>query len=216
MGTHYAIYAEVRVGNKWYNLNPLFQRADGKIDLCPVISGRNWLRETYEEMEEDRYAYGRPEDISQEVRTVFYHEDDEPYDPYLHINTYKEFYNRSIFLVNYGKAIKNRVKKDKPTRYRGYASKVSIAAFEIDEYDSIGHWLTPEEYEKLSEKEKQEYSYYEWDEADDWYKVYNLIVDRVDTMLGYFCRWADYAIKDVNLDEANPTADYVRLIVYRS
>ena len=31
MGTHYAIYAEVRVGNKWYNLNPLFQRADGKI-----------------------------------------------------------------------------------------------------------------------------------------------------------------------------------------
>ena len=47
-------------------------------------------------------------------------------------------------------------------------------------------------------------------------KVYNLIVDRVDTMLGYFCRWADYAIKDVNLDEANPTADYVRLIVYRS
>jgi len=52
MGTHYAIYAEVRVGNKWYNLNPLFQRADGKIDVCPVISGRNWLRETYEEMEE--------------------------------------------------------------------------------------------------------------------------------------------------------------------
>lgn len=119
-------------------------------------------------------------------------------------------------VVNYGKAIKSRVKKDKPTRYRGYASKVSIAAFEIDEYDSIGHWLTPEEYEKLSEKAKQEYSYYEWDEADDWYKVYNLIVDRVDTMLGYFCRWADYAIKDVNLDEANPTADYVRLIVYRS
>ena len=35
-------------------------------------------------------------------------------------------------------------------------------------------------------------------------------------MTAYFCRWADYAIKDVNLDEANPTADYVRLIVYRS
>lgn len=77
-------------------------------------------------------------------------------------------------------------------------------------------WITPEEYEKLSEKAKQEYSYYEWDEANDWYKVYNLIVDRVDTMLGYFCRWADYAIKDADLDERYPTADYVRLIVYRS
>lgn len=65
-----------------------------------------------------------------------------------------------MFLVNYGKSVKGRVKKDKPTRYRGYASKVSIAAFEIDEYGTIGYWLTPVEYEKLSDKEKQEYSYY--------------------------------------------------------
>ena len=120
-----------------------------------------------------------------------------------------------MFLVNYGKSVKGRVKKDKPTRYRGYASKVSIAAFEIDEYDTIGYWLTPEEYEKLSDKEKQKYSYYEWDEYDDWYRVYNLIVDRVDTMLGYFCRWAEYAIKDANPNEICPTADYVRLLVYR-
>ena len=32
MGTYYSIYAEVRVGNKWYNLNPVFQREDGKLD----------------------------------------------------------------------------------------------------------------------------------------------------------------------------------------
>ncbi len=76
------------------------------------------------------------------------YEDDEPYDPYLHIDTYKDFYSRSMFLVNYGKSVKGRVKKDKPTRYCGYASKVSIAAFEIDEYDTIGYWLTPEEYKK--------------------------------------------------------------------
>ena len=69
MGTHYAIYAEVRVGNKWYNLNPLFQRADGKIDVCPVISGRNWLRETYEEMEEDRQPGLLPQWIRLEFRS---------------------------------------------------------------------------------------------------------------------------------------------------
>ena len=215
MGTYYAIYAEVRVGNQWYNLNPLFQRTDGNIDVCPVISGRNWLREAYEELEEVSYTCGRPENLSREVRSVFPHEDDEPYDPYLHIDTYKDFYNRSMFLVNYGKSVKGRVKKDKPTRYRGYASKVSIAAFEIDEYDTIGYWLTSVEYEKLSDEEKQEYSYYEWDEYEDWYRVYNLIVDRVDTMLGYFCRWAEYAIKDANPDEICPTANYVRLLVYR-
>lgn len=103
MGTYYAIYAEVRVGNQWYNLNPLFQRADGNIDVCPVISGRNWLREAYEELEEVSYTCGRPENMSKEVRSVFPHEDDEPYDPYLHIDTYKDFYSRSMFLVNYGK-----------------------------------------------------------------------------------------------------------------
>lgn len=216
MGTYYSIYAEVRVGNKWYNLNPMFQRDDGKLDACSVISGRNWLREAYEELEESRYACGRPEDLSKEVRTVFSHVDDEPYDSFLRINTYKDFYDRAMFVVNYGKSVKSRVKKDKPTRYRGYASKVSIAAYEIDEYDAIGHWLTVEEYEKLSDKRKQEYSYYEWDEVDDWYKVYNLIVDRVEAMLGYFCRWADYALKDADLDERCPTADFVRLIVYRS
>ncbi len=36
-----------------------------------------------------------------------------------------------------------------------------------------------------------------------------------DTMLGYFCRWAEYVIKDANPDETCPTADYVRLLVYR-
>ena len=56
MGTYYAIYAEVRVGNQWYNLNPLFQCADGSIDICPVISGRNWIREAYEELEEVSYT----------------------------------------------------------------------------------------------------------------------------------------------------------------
>ena len=155
MGTYYAIYAEVRVGNKWYNLNPLFQRDDGKLDVCPVISGRNWLHDAYDELEESRYCWGRPEDMSKEVKTVFFHEDSEPYDPALRINTYKDFYDRSMFLVNYGKSVKSRVKEDKPTRYRGYASKVSIAAYEIDEYDTIGHWLTAEEYEKLSDKEKK-------------------------------------------------------------
>lgn len=59
MGTYYAIYAEVRVGNQWYNLNPLFQCADGSIDICPVISGRNWLREAYASGASDSIDIGR-------------------------------------------------------------------------------------------------------------------------------------------------------------
>lgn len=216
MGTYYSIYAEVRVGDKWYNLNPLFQREDGTLNICPVVSGRNWLRETYEELEESRYACGLPEDISKEVKMVFPHEDNEPYNPAFRIETYKDWYNQSIFLVNYGKAVKSRVKKDKPTRYQGYVSKVSLAAHEIDEYESIGYWLTSKEYEQLSDKEKKRYTYYEWDEPDDWYKGYNMIVKRVDCLLEYFRDWAYYAIDNVSLDDLSPTADSVRLLVHWS
>lgn len=215
MGTYYSIYAEVRVGDKWYNLNPLFQREDGKLDVCPILSGRSWLRETYEELEESRYACGRPENTSKEVKSVFPHEDDEPFDPTFHMDTYKDFYAQSIFLVNYGKSVKTRVKKDKPTRYRGYVTKVGLAAHEIDEYESIGYWLTDEEYEKLSDKEKMKFTYYEWDDPDDWYKAYNMIASKVECMLDCFREWAFGAIKDADLDELNPTGDAVRLIVYR-
>ncbi len=29
MGTYYSIYAEVRVGDKWYNISPLSRRENG-------------------------------------------------------------------------------------------------------------------------------------------------------------------------------------------
>lgn len=216
MGTYYSIYAEVRVGDKWYNLNPMFQRENGMLDVCPILEGQSWLRDAYEELEESLYAYGRPNDISKEVKTVFSHEDDEPYDPILHMDTYKDYYGQAIFLVNYGKSVKRRVKTDKPTRYKGYVTKVGLAAYEINEYESPGYWLTDEEYEKLSDREKKKYIYYEWDEPDDWYKAYNMLVKKVDCLLDSFNDWAFYAIKGVNIDERSPSADYVRLLVYRS
>ncbi len=215
MGTYYSIYAEVRVGNKWYNLNPLFQREDGKLDVLPVMSGRSSLREAYDELEESRYQYGRPADMSKELRMVFHHEDDEPYDPPLRIATYKDWYKQTMFLVNYGKSVKSRVIEGRPTRYQGYAFKHSIAAYEIGESDEIGNWLTAEEYDKLPNNEKLEYAFYQWDGWDDWYAMYNRIVDKVDCMLSYFNSWAYYAIKDANMDECTPTADYVRLIIHR-
>lgn len=215
MSTYYYIFAEVKVGNKWYNLNPLFMQENGEIDVCPVLCGQSWLRDAYEELEQDRYASGRPSDMTREVNTFFSHDDSEPFIDGFSQGTYKNWYDRSIFLVNYGKSVKKRVKKDRRYRYTGYADKHCIAAFEIGETDCIGHWLTEEEYNKLSETKRKEYAYYEWSEWDDWYNVYNIIVQKIDSMLDYFYEWADCAIKNANLDELRPSADYVRLIVYR-
>lgn len=214
MGTCYSIYAEVRVGNKWYNISPLIRELDGQVKAQPFLSGKSMLHETVEQLREYSYKCGRPDDLSDELRTIFGEPDDDIVDPFFHEMTYKEYYRQMMFTVNYGKAVKNRVKKTKPTRYSGYANRYAITEFEIGESDTVCHWITEAEYSKLPEDEKQEYTYYEWDEYGDWYAMFVKLSRMVDTMLDVFCDWGLYNIHDVNLDERTPTADYVRLIVY--
>ena len=67
---------------------------------------------------------------------------------------------------------------------------------------------------KSSPKEKKDYAYYEWNEYADWYGVYTEIVRKVDSLLSFFQEWASFNIKDADIDEKLPSADYVRLIVY--
>lgn len=216
MGVYHYIYAEVKVGNKWYNLSPLMRDSDGEIKVQPVLYGQSWLREAVDEMRELCYAHGRPHDLSEELRKVFPHDDDEVAESIWHDMTYKDYYRQTLFVINYGKEIKSRVKEGRPTRYQGYVSKYNLSSYEIGEVEDIVNWIHPTEYEKLSAEEKKEYTYYEWDEWDDWYAAFVKIVRRVDCLLELFRDWCFHHAKDANLDERTPTADYVRLIVERN
>lgn len=213
MGTYYSIYAEARVGKKWYNISPLIKGTDGLIKAYPIIDGKSFLRETYDELKDDLYMCGRPADLSPELREIFDHDDDESYDCFT--KTYKQHYENCMFLVNYGKSVKSRVKKDRPFRYQGYVFKYSIASYEIGEQEEIAGWLTRQEYESLSEEEKKDYAYFEWNEWQDWYGVYNDIVHRVDALLHWFSEWSSYQSNGVDYEDKYPSADKVRLIVYR-
>ena len=145
MGTYYSIYAEARVGKKWYNISPLIKDSDGSIKAYPIIDGKSFLSETYDKLKDDLYMCGRPADLSPELREIFDEDDDESYGCFA--ETYKQHYDNSMFLVNYGKSVKSRVKKDRPFRYQGYVFKNSIAAYEIGEQEEIFDWLTRQEYE---------------------------------------------------------------------
>lgn len=214
MGTYYSIYAEVRVGNKWYNISPLIRELDGQAKVQPFLSGKSWLRSAFEELQEYGYKCGRPDDLSDELRTVFSEPDDMTVESFLKDMTYKEYYRQSMLSVNYGKAVKRRVKDSRPTRYRGYVNKYALTAYEIGENDDITHWISEAEYAKLPEEEKRDYTFYEWDEYGDWYAVFVRLSRMVDAMLEIFKNWSLGNIQDANLDERTPTADYVRLIVY--
>ena len=214
MGTSYSIFAEVHVGNKWYNISPLLREEDGQAKVYPFLSGKSWLHQAVEELREYSYKCGRPDDLSDELRILFGEPDEDVVDPFFKDMTYKEYYRQMMFSVNYGKAVKRRVMDSRPTRYRGYANKYALTAYEIGECEDISHWISEAEYNKLPEDEKQDYTYYEWDEYGDWYAVFVKLSRMVDAMLEIFNSWSLCNIQNANLDERTPTADYVRLIVY--
>lgn len=213
MGTYYSIYAEARVGKKWYNISPLIKDTDGSIKAYPIIDGKSFLSETYDKLKDDLYMCGRPADLSPELQEVFDEDDDESYGCFA--ETYKQHYDNRMFLVNYGKSVKSRVKKDRPFRYQGYVFKYSIAAYEIGEQEEIFEWLTRQEYESLSEEEKKDYAYFEWNEWQDWYGVYNNIVYRVNALLEWFSEWSFSHFTDCSYEDRYPSGEQVRLIVYR-
>ena len=47
MGVYYYIYAEVRVGNKWYNISPLMRDREGEVKVRPVLHGQSWIRQAF-------------------------------------------------------------------------------------------------------------------------------------------------------------------------
>ena len=215
MGTYYAIYAEARVGNKWYSINPLMRNENGDIVVYPAMSGQSQMREAAEELEEYCFMRGCPDNLSDELKQVYSHSNDERADSLWNGMTYGEYYHQTLFAVNYGKHVKSRVKSAMPTRYRGYVSKYCLSEYEIGNIDDIHNWLTEEEYRALSDDERKKYTYYEWNAWDDWYGVYVELVRRVDCLLTFFKEWSFYHIHDADLDEKEPTADFVRLIVSR-
>ena len=68
MGRTYTIYAEVRVGDNWYNICPLRKSENGKLTVLPIAEGRSWLKNAADEIEEYSYAHGRPSDLSEDLR----------------------------------------------------------------------------------------------------------------------------------------------------
>lgn len=216
MSVYYAIYAEVRVGNTWYNISPLLRQSDGSVKVRPVICGQSWLGEAVHKMQENCYMLGRPTDLSEELRAVYSHDDGEKLEDFWSGMTYGEYYAHTLFVVNYGKHIKNKVKSNVPARYFGYVEKRIIAAHKIGDIEEIYSWCTPEEYAQLTEKQKKRYAYYEWNKLDDWYAVYSELVSAVDCLLSFFCEWCFDIIPGCSADDQSPSADYVRLIVEKS
>ena len=92
MGTEYSIYAEVRVKDKWYSINPLIPEESGKLTIVPILSGRSRLKNAVDELEESAYIHGRPADLSNELKSIFFQRDEDDAGYGLPGWNYKQYY----------------------------------------------------------------------------------------------------------------------------
>ena len=203
MGTYYHVYAEVKIDDKWCNLNPIIKKEDGSYGITTITWGQSRFYETWLHLEEHRIQGGLPEDCSEELRSVFHEDLDATADFLWKEQTYRDYYNSTMFVCDFTDAILNHTKKERPHKYRGYVSKYAIASFECGEEDSINYWLTEQDYEKLGKDAQKEYAYYEWDNWDDVYQFLYAIRERVYNLLD----WFDYDYNDCR-------ASNVRLICW--
>lgn len=184
--------------------------------MIPLDSWGSCFFQTYNELEEQCYMHGRPNNLSEEMKKLF-PEADENTVPWGK-STYKQHYGQYMIVVNFGKAVASRLLPNRDTRYQGYVYKPTIASWELQEIEGIYSWLTKEEFEKIPDKDKGKYSWYEWNEWDDWYEHYVTIARKVRHQLHYFSEYAFWGQNDFkyDYDERYPDESDVRLIIYMS
>ena len=186
MSRTYHIYAEVRYKGQWYNLNPMMMNSKGEYDLRPVYWGGSEMWDAYCELEDDVWIRGIPEDMCQELRNCFHNNLDENLNGWPKDYTYRKYYSSSMFAVRLDRGFTRRIVKDRPYKYRGYIYRHTLAAFESGEMEDINNWITIDEYKQLSDKEKDEYVFYEWNNSYDNYGIYTAVVARIRHLLSWF------------------------------
>ncbi len=214
MSTVYTVYAEADVDGKWYSLCPYFMNNKGETKTHSIFWAQSAFWEVNNYLEGYMIGRGIPEDMSDGLRAIFHedlHEEIESWGGHI---TWEKYYESCIYYVNFDKAIVPKVNKDKPYKYEGFVLKKELAAFEVYEIEEFSEWLTQEEYNALTEKQKRQYIFHRWNDPYGEYWIYRTIADRVWTLASLF---ADACESDIRGSLYQGISDsQIRLYVYRS
>jgi hypothetical protein len=175
LGADYYIYTEVkRKDNSWHVLNGQYYNESKN---CHEISetywsgSRTYFSRTYNKLK-DVGSPIKPSELSSEVLAKEDWLDDIEYDCVV-----------SVSLNNLRKAIPKTIRH----QCCGYVHKSQIWDYEIDGGE-IDTCLSAEEYDELSDAEKKEYEFYEWDDPMGWYLHLKEIVSIVNFQVDEYMR----------------------------
>ena len=156
MGADYYIYTEVkRKDNAWHALNGQYYNESEncyKIAETYWSGSRTYFSRTYNKLK-DIGSRINPSDLSKEVLEKENWLADDEGDSVV-----------SISLNTLRKAVPNIARH----QCCGYVHKRNIWNHEV-EGEEIEDYICAEDYDELSESEKKEYEFYEWDDPTDWY-----------------------------------------------
>ena len=71
MSVYNSIYAEVKVGDKWFSLNPIVKNYKGEYVSTALLLGQSWLNDTVNTLRDYASSSGLPEDASEETLKHF-------------------------------------------------------------------------------------------------------------------------------------------------
>lgn len=178
MGAEYIVYAEVNVDGKWYCLNPYYKKKDGSLMSGYLFYCCSNFTPVHYDLQGMNIFRGIPDDMSEDLKTLLHV--DEEFDLTAYgAKTWREYYQHTLYCVNFAQAIVPNVIREKPYKYEGYVLKEEYAAFECHEIYEFSEWLTKKEYSELEKEEKREFVYYRWNEPCGTYWIYNTIARRI-------------------------------------
>lgn len=155
MGADYYLYTEIkRNDGHWHALNgQYYNEKSGNYQMTETYysGSRSYFSRTYNKLLDIGYAI-KFKELSVEVREKEDWADEE---------------DSRVVAVSL-----NDIRKAVPQIDRhqccGYVHKAHIWSHEVDGSE-IDEYLSAEEYDEISESEKKEYEFYEWDDPMDWY-----------------------------------------------
>ena len=214
MSTYYEVYAEANIDGKWYSLCPYFRNNEGETKTHAIFWAQSAFWEANNYLEDFMVGRGIPEDMSDGLREIFHEDLQGEIENWGGHITWEQYYRSSIYYVNFDKAIVPKVNKDKPFKYEGFVLKKELAEFEVYEREEFSEWLTQDEYNALSDKQKRQYVFHRWNDPYGEYWIYRTIADRVWILASLF---ADACDTDIGGSLYQGISDsQIRLYVYRS
>lgn len=151
MSVDYEVYAEARIRDAWYGINPCFQITSTCFVQSPVMEGKSALAELVDHLRQNSKRV-----LASELSSLSFQVKDQAQKHVPELLT--------VFVASYEKSVKRITANGKRTSCDGYVLRDRVHDY-VRGLSCVDSFLTRQEYLRLPECEQLDYTYFEWDDS---------------------------------------------------